>query len=158
MNRMSLELSLRMQGGPFGQGLNPADVNAVRQSLVKKNASDPDFWSAVAPIELAIYEAMALGSIAAALDAILSEIVDVACKASSKLNWDSVTYQVRMTLEQYLETPRLTQAERDAVKKLQEALPGEEPKKEPKKQSQAPAKRKNAIGKGRRALSRSMRK
>ncbi len=121
INRMSLELILR--GAKAGTGLDRSEVDEVRRSLSTKNVSEPDFWSVIAETELTIYEAVALGDLAAALDRILLELSDIVRRARSSREWNSVTEQIRLTLEHYRSTPGLSQAERRAIEKLLQALP-----------------------------------
>jgi len=124
MNRMSIELRLRAGSPQAAQGFDAADVSAVRQSLQKKNVEDPDFWSAVGSVELTIYEALAQGRLAPALAVILADLDDVKRRVTSRLSWDSVTYQARLTLNAYLAASGLSIAERAAVNNLLEQLPG----------------------------------
>jgi hypothetical protein len=124
INRMRIELRLR-GASSRGAQFKAAELERVRQCLLRKSATDPNFWSAVIPIELAIYEAVSRESLAAALDAILVDLADMERRARSAREWSSVVYEIRWTLEPYLQAPGVAAVERQAVEKLLKALPKE---------------------------------
>jgi tetratricopeptide (TPR) repeat protein len=117
MNRMSIALVLG-PGQPNPEGFDAGDVSAVRQSLQKKNADDPDFWSVVGVTELRIYEALAHCRLGPALDGILADLEDLMPRAMSTRLWASVADQARFTLVPYCESSAVPAAEKDAAQKL----------------------------------------
>ena len=117
MNRMSAELILNVNQRHWA-GFDAADVAAVRQSLQKKVAEDPDFWSMVGLIELRIYAALAQRQLAAALGGILADLQELETRVNAQHTWDSVYAQARFTLQPYIGAARLPEPEREAAGKL----------------------------------------
>src|SRR5262245_8523433 len=120
-NRMSAELVLNV-GRTNWAGFNQEDIAAVRQSLQKKTAVDPDFWSVVGLTELRIYEALANRKLATALDGILKDLADVRARANARRMWASVHDQAEFTLTPYIEARGLAAREREAALKLLKQL------------------------------------
>jgi tetratricopeptide (TPR) repeat protein len=126
MNRMSIALVLG-PGQLDPEGFDSAAVSAVRQSLQRKNADDPDFWSVVGVTELRIYEALARCQLAHLLDGILADLDDLMPRATSTRFWNSVADQARFTLVPYIESPAVPAAEQDAARRLLSRFEGRNP-------------------------------
>lgn len=121
LNCISLQLVLR--GPKSRMPLDPKLIEETRRSAAQKHADDPDFWSAMAGVELALYEALASGDLAAALKPILIDLEDVVRRTRSRREWSSVIEQFHWILDHYRGTPGLPQKEREAIDKLLRALP-----------------------------------
>jgi hypothetical protein len=117
INRMRLELQLRTDQPWQTQGFDPEDIRAVRESLQAKHSTDPEFWSAISIIELSIYEAVALGELAARIDEIILQLDDLQRRVTSEREWESPRYEAG-TLRDYLDTPNLSAEEADALRRL----------------------------------------
>jgi tetratricopeptide (TPR) repeat protein len=120
-NRMSAELVLNV-GRPNWPGFDAGDIAAVRQSLQRKAAADPDFWSVVGLTELRIYEMLADRKLAKALDSILNDLADVKARANAPRKWASVRDQAEFTLSPYIGARELPAPEREAARKLLKQL------------------------------------
>jgi hypothetical protein len=124
MNRMAADIILR-SGDAGWEGLRSDELKEVRQNLVAKSQTDPDFWSQAGLIELDVYKALAYrnnagevsGKLAAALDGIQRRFQDLHARVSSPRMWSSVYDQARFVLEKYIQNVRV-QPEKDAAKKL----------------------------------------
>jgi tetratricopeptide (TPR) repeat protein len=117
MNRMSIALMLDPgRAGPGGFGAS--EVAAVRASLEKKNADDPDFWSVIGLTELRIYEALGKRQLARAVEGIVGDLKDLKARAASRRRWGSVADQARLTLTPYAAATDLPPGEREAAARL----------------------------------------
>ncbi len=149
MNRMSLALLISAGQGP-SSGFEAADLSAVRQSLQKKNAHSPDFWSVVGVTELRIYEALAKRELAPALDGILADLDDLRPRVASSSMWSSVADQAHITLTAYMEAKGVSAAERDAARTLLAQLGGK-PAPEAERQPRRARKRGSATRRSRKS-------
>jgi hypothetical protein len=117
MQRMSIALVLSVDTAG-SKTIDPADIDAARESLLKQNAESADFWSVVGLTELRIYEALAARRLAPALDSIAGDIKDLMARASSRRMWDSVAHQASLTLTPYIKSKHVSAAEREAAQQL----------------------------------------
>ena len=117
VNRMIAELTLNA-GRVDWRGFDAADLTAVRQSLQKKAATDPDFWSVVGLVELRIYEAMASGSLAASVEGIVRDLTNVKARAHAPTLWGSLRDQAVFALLPLTTGRTLSKAERSAALRL----------------------------------------
>jgi hypothetical protein len=123
LNCMSLELRLHDSDDDAPIKLGRERLDAVRQSLIDKNRDDPDFWSVVGAIELMVYEALAKRELAGAVSAAIDALADLRRRVKSARQWDSVTFQMHVTLDAYASTSRLAKGEHDAANKLLAQFP-----------------------------------
>lgn len=120
LNAMAIELLLGSSRTSFDAG----KVREVRATLLHRRNNNPDFWSAIGPIQLALYESLERGNFADALQEILSELENITRRAQSSRKWQSVSRWLNPILNWYLNTPRLPVDERQAARTLLDALPG----------------------------------
>jgi hypothetical protein len=128
MNRMALEIVLRGHS-PEWEGLKAKDLDEVRANLEATIKKEPDFWSLVGRVELALYEALARnvaagpgsGRLAAALDGLLRAYDDVHNRVNSTWMWSSVSDQARFLLERYAQYAPAPE-EKNAANKLLDRL------------------------------------
>lgn len=119
-----MRIDVRQQGGSAGGvNLEPAELERIRESALRKNEIDPDVSSVLIPIELAIYEALSRGSVAAAADTVLADLADIEKRARSSRAWHAAAYEIRWALEPYREKSSLSVREQDAIQKLLKSLP-----------------------------------
>jgi tetratricopeptide (TPR) repeat protein len=128
LNSLSLELRLRSHGRKSSQRFEAARIDAIRESIEQKNQTNADFWSVIGRTELMVYEALDAGRLAGVVEAAIAELRDVAKRVTSQRKWDSVVFQMRVTLEDYLKTPALPAQERAATGRLLAQMPGNEVK------------------------------
>ena len=107
-----------MLGRADWRGFDAADLTAVRQSLQKKAATDPDFWSVVGLVELRIYEALANGSLAASVEGIVRDLTNVKARAHAPTLWGSLRDQAVFALLPLTTGRTLSKAERSAALRL----------------------------------------
>jgi hypothetical protein len=117
MNRMSIALTLGSDHAA-PEGFGASAVRAVRESLEKKNAVDPDFWSVIGLTELRIYEALGKRQLASAVEEILGDLKDLRARSASSRKWGSVADQARLTLTPHAAAADLPAAEREAAARL----------------------------------------
>ena len=128
LNSLSLELRLRSHGRKSSQRFETARIDAIRESIEQKNRTNADFWSVIGRTELMVYEALDAGRLAGVVEAAIAELRDVAKRVTSQRKWDSVVFQMRMTLEDYLKSSALPPQERAATGRLLAQMPGSEVK------------------------------
>jgi hypothetical protein len=102
MNRMSVALAVSASESK-PSGFEPEQISAVRQSLQRQNANEPDFWSVVGMIELRIYEALAKQDLSHELEGLIADLKDLRVRSISARMWASVADQARFTLGPYVE-------------------------------------------------------
>ena len=135
MNRMAAELALHAGSGDW-QRLDADAVAAVRTSLRARTEDDPDFWSVVGEIELALYEALSAGALAQALQPLLDAYDDVGRRVTSAWLWRSVRDQLDFVLPRYV--ARASAPEQEAAKTLLDHLTRLAGREEPEEAAVAP--------------------
>ncbi len=100
----------------FDRGL----LEEVRANLAAKTRDDPDFWSAAALADLRVYEALAEGNLAGALESIMRDYRDLHARVSAPWMWGSVLDQLCFVLPKYAK--RASAPERQAVETLMRLL------------------------------------
>jgi hypothetical protein len=121
LNAMAIELQIANK--QTRASFDARKVREVRSVLLSRQANNPDFWSAVGPIQLAVYEALERGELAQALKEIQSDLADVTRRARSSRKWQSVTRWLNPVLNGYLQTSPPAD-ERQAALTLLQTLPG----------------------------------
>jgi hypothetical protein len=76
-------------------------LEAVRDSLAKAAAAQPDFWSVVGQSELRALEALARGQLADANPALIKAFRELKARVPAPRMWDSVYTEARFMLEPY---------------------------------------------------------
>ena len=108
-------------------------VEAIRRGLSAKVREDPDFWSLVGQIELAVYESIGNGALAQKLPTILDAYKDVHARVPETWMWSSVYDQAWLVLRSY--ALRAPANEKRAAKQLLNLLlafrDGQKPKRLP---------------------------
>jgi tetratricopeptide (TPR) repeat protein len=102
LNRMAAEL-VAEAGRPGWRGFETADIAFVRQLLAIRTRDDPDFWSVAGLTELRVYEAVAQGTLATALAAVMREFDELHRRVSGTHYWRSLYDTARFVLEPYAE-------------------------------------------------------
>jgi CHAT domain-containing protein len=100
LNRMAAELIAHAKDKAWS-GFDAEDIALVRQSLERKAAEAPDFWSVVGLPELSLYEALAERRLAAHLPAILAAYADLHQRAGGAWMWASVLDQASFVLKHF---------------------------------------------------------
>ncbi len=100
----------------FDRGL----LEEVRANLAAKTRDDPDFWSVAALADLRVYEALAEGNLAGALESIMRDYRDLHARVSAPWMWGSVLDQLCFVLPKYAK--RASAPERQAVETLMRLL------------------------------------
>ena len=121
LNAMAIELQVNHHSR---SNFDPRKIREVREALLQRQENNPDFWSAVGPIQLTIYEALQRKNLAGALNGIQTDLADVTRRARSSRKWQSVTRWLNPVLNWYLQTSSLSAAERQAALSLLQTLPG----------------------------------
>jgi hypothetical protein len=121
MNHLAAECMLAA-GTPGWAGLDPVALAAVRAELADKVRSDPDFWSVVGQSELALYEALASGELAARQEAIASAYTALRARVHDPVKWSSVLDQLDFVLPPYLARCPPDSAEHVAAQALRSLL------------------------------------
>jgi len=101
-------------------GLSAKTSHAVRASLLAKSQNDPNFWSYVGLIDLAMLEAVAQGSLAAVGVELLSRYDELHGRVTAARLWESVADQARWVLSAYAAVA--SPAEAAAAVALRDAL------------------------------------
>jgi tetratricopeptide (TPR) repeat protein len=101
------------------RGFDPSETQPVRESLARKAANDPDFWSLVGAIELDLYVALGAREIAKHVDAIIGRYADLHSRDGST-RWRSVLDQLEFVLPRYAASA--APPEKEAAGKLLEAV------------------------------------
>lgn len=115
LNGMAIEFVRR--GGEAGwAGFDPHRIDFVRSALQQRMRTDPDFWSAVGLVELAVLEALARRRMAADEAALVAGFEDVHARIAATGPWGSVADQAEFLVERLLAGP--PDAERDAAARL----------------------------------------
>jgi CHAT domain-containing protein len=100
LNWMASELTAN--AGKRGRHrFDPDLLSEIRANLAAKTRDDPDFWSVVSITELRMYEAMAEGSLAGELNAIVDDYEDLYSRVTAPSLWTSVLDQLRFVLPKY---------------------------------------------------------
>jgi hypothetical protein len=115
MNSMAAELVLDGARKDW-PGFDARRLRAVRRSLAEKLRDEPDFWSVVGQGELRMLLAIASGTLADAVGAIVRHFGDVAERMPAPGNWGSVHDQAALVLRGYM--GRSTPAEAAAAQRL----------------------------------------
>jgi hypothetical protein len=118
LNRLAAQLALHA-GTPAMTGLDPAIVLAVEGSL-EATRDDRDFFSAVAAIELRIYQAVAAGTLAAIVNGAIAELTTLHDRVRTTHWWKSVRDTAEFVLKKY--RPRASTSEQAAVDTLLDQL------------------------------------
>lgn len=108
---------VRHAGDPSWSGLDSLD--SLRQALSDKVRSDPDFWSVIGQVELALYQALASRSLKSQREAIQAGYANLHLRMQDPGQWGSAWDQLEFVLPIYIE--RLADAdpaEADAAKGL----------------------------------------
>lgn len=130
LNRMALDLVVHA-GDTAWPGFDAAAVQAVRSSLLDKQAQDPDFWCYEGLLELEVYEALARRRLAAALDdrsgddapaGLLSRYEELHARVSGLSMWGSVADTAGLVLSHHQR--HASKAEAAAAKRLLGLLQG----------------------------------
>ncbi|MET0553573.1 MAG: CHAT domain-containing protein [Vicinamibacteria bacterium] len=119
LNRMAAELALHAHT-PGWKPLDPGTIAAARRSLAAKVRDDPDFWSVVGEIELALYAALSAGALEEALPSLLEAYADAAGRVTSAWLWRSVRDQIDFVLPRWV--ARASAPEQAAARALQEKI------------------------------------
>ncbi|MBL8289711.1 MAG: CHAT domain-containing protein [Rubrivivax sp.] len=98
LNRIAAELVLRA-GERQPAAAQATALKALRTEVAERHAEQPDFWSAVAFIELDLYEAVAERRLAAHQDALLAAFADVQQRCGDASRWESVATQAAFVLD-----------------------------------------------------------
>jgi len=124
LNRIALDLVVHA-GNPRWAGLDPASVQATRESLLHKERQDPDFWCYAGLVELEVYEAVARRQLDGALDGgagggggagILTRYTELHARVSALSLWGSVADTAGLVLLPYAAT--VNKAEAAAAQRL----------------------------------------
>ena len=124
LNRIALDLVVHA-GNPRWAGLDPASVQATRESLLHKERQDPDFWCYAGLVELEVYEAVAHRQLDGALDGgagggggagILTRYTELHARVSALSLWGSVADTAGLVLLPYAAT--VNKAEAAAAQRL----------------------------------------
>ncbi len=102
------------------RGFDPHLLVQLRANLAAKTRDDPDFWSVAGLTELQVYEAVADGKLAVAIDAIVRDYGDLHARVSARSMWSSVADQIRFVLPKYAK--RATAQEQAAAARLTRCL------------------------------------
>jgi hypothetical protein len=119
LNRIAIEVVL---GAGKRARIKPSRILETRESLRRKAADDPDFWSVIGLTELRIYEALAQKRLARAVTEILRDIDDLKSRSASQHLWSSVEDQARFVLTPYAMSSVVPETERCAARTLLEKL------------------------------------
>jgi hypothetical protein len=98
------------------QPLAPERIDSLRQSLSERDERSPSFWTKSGPIELAIYEELSRGTLAARIDQIRGANQQLREQAPATRFWSSVYDHMRFVLQRY--ERNAPDAERDAARGL----------------------------------------
>jgi tetratricopeptide (TPR) repeat protein len=100
MNRLAAEMALTEAGGA---PVPAQDLDLIRDSLARKAATTPDFWSVVGQTELKMYEALWAGGdrLAARVEEVVAEFTGHHDRVSAPRMWDSVYDNARFVLSRY---------------------------------------------------------
>lgn len=128
LNGLSIELRLRSRGDGSSRRFDPKRISAIRESIERKNRTDADFWSVVGRTELTVYEALDAGTLSQVAETAVAELRDTAKRVASQRKWDTVVFQMRVTLEDYLRAGGHSSGERDAANMLLAQMPVQEVK------------------------------
>jgi len=101
-------------------GFNAEATAAVHASLLARTDTDPDFWSYAGLIDLAMYQAVAKGKLAAVSDQLLANYDELHGRVSNPKMWGSVADQAQWLLSAYVAVAPT--AEAAAAHRLREAL------------------------------------
>jgi hypothetical protein len=116
----SLASDLALNAGRTVRELDSAKVDAIRESLKRKTAADPDFWSVVGVTELDQYEAVAKRRFGAAVGKLSKAYEDLHRRVDATHMWKSVYDNAYLVLTGY--GARATAREAQAATKLLEVL------------------------------------
>jgi hypothetical protein len=110
---------LRLAWSGEGAPPDPAQFEALRRVLARKEAARADFWTAVAWHEVDLYEAVVTGQLAARAAGLGNAFADVYARIANASRWRSVLDTARFVLRaQQQVRPAVPQAELDAGEAL----------------------------------------
>lgn len=89
-------------GDPDWPGLDPDAVAGVRKGLAQKLLDDPDFWSAVGEIELTMFEALGMRTLAAVRERLVLEFEALGQRVPAEKMWKSVYDNATFVLNLYV--------------------------------------------------------
>jgi hypothetical protein len=89
-------------------------VTRVREELLERAITDPDFRSIAGRAELQLYEALAAGTLAAACEALSEVWTGLHDRVPSERKWKSVYDTAHLVLSKYIE--RATGRERETAR------------------------------------------
>lgn len=112
----SLAADLALNAGRSARDPDRTKVEAIRESLKRKTAADPDFWSVVGGTELDQYEAVAKRRLAAAAGKLSKAYEDLHRRVGATHMWKSVYDNAYLVLTGY--SARATAREAQAATKL----------------------------------------
>jgi hypothetical protein len=99
-NRLTAALA-QYAGDPDWRGLDRDALETVKQGISAKLRDDPDFWSAVGEIELAMFEALASRGLATARDALVEKFEALGERVPARRKWKSVFDNSTFLLDVY---------------------------------------------------------
>jgi hypothetical protein len=101
-----------------GQDWDPVLADQVRQLVRAHHLAGPNFWNAIAPVEIAIWEAVAVARVAQQGAALQESLADLHDRLSAPSMWNSVLDQTRFVVTARHQRVRVSPAEQAAIDAL----------------------------------------